>query len=425
MAINAISYLTGSTSYQTGMFKRGTIGANMAPLLTGNFRWWNKVNAMATQYLIYTDSYTTERTDQTNSVPVCWSTPDLNDQSLVNLINTIPERVGKLPFTYSPVALQWIQSTGKYFLMKNEYENIVTNGLVLNLDAGWYDSYPATGTVWTDLSGSGNTGTLTNGPTFNTNNGGSIVFDGTDDYVIGNIASSTFSNASTICCWFKRSSVTQWSGLFSNNVNTFSSAILTFIGDTNIVGTNQVGLDATSIGIDLGNDYLNQWIYCVIVYNGSTIGSGVNVYAYKNGNLLTSSGNLYWNLTTASQYYVGRHYTNVSQIHSGNIPIVQVYNRALNLTEITQNYNAQKIRFGFTADTIVTSGLTLNLDAGSVISYPTTGTSWYDTTGNNNNVTLNNGSTFSNSGTSSSIVFDGTDDRMEIDFPSSLPAWDF
>ena len=99
MSINAISYLTGNTAYQTGMFKRGPVGINMSTTLTGNYNWWGKVNAAATQFLIYTDSYTTERTDQANSVPVCWSTPDLNDQSLINLINTIPERVGDFAFT--------------------------------------------------------------------------------------------------------------------------------------------------------------------------------------------------------------------------------------------------------------------------------------------------------------------------------------
>jgi hypothetical protein len=60
---------------------------------------------------------------------------------------------------------------------------IVTNGLVLNLDCGNRLSYPTSGTTWTDLSGNNNNGTLTNGPTFNPNNLGSIVFDGVDDYV--------------------------------------------------------------------------------------------------------------------------------------------------------------------------------------------------------------------------------------------------
>lgn len=63
------------------------------------------------------------------------------------------------------------------------YGGIVTNGLVLALDAAKKDSYPGSGTVWRDISGNGNNGTLTNGPTFNSGNGGSIVFDGVDDYV--------------------------------------------------------------------------------------------------------------------------------------------------------------------------------------------------------------------------------------------------
>ena len=61
--------------------------------------------------------------------------------------------------------------------------NIVTDGLVLCLDAANKRSYPGTGTTWTDRSANGNNGTLTNGPTFDSANGGSIVFDGTNDYV--------------------------------------------------------------------------------------------------------------------------------------------------------------------------------------------------------------------------------------------------
>ena len=62
---------------------------------------------------------------------------------------------------------------------------IVTNGLVLALDAANTKSYPGSGTVWSDLTPNGNNGALTNGPTFNSANGGSIVFDGTNDYLQG------------------------------------------------------------------------------------------------------------------------------------------------------------------------------------------------------------------------------------------------
>ena len=63
------------------------------------------------------------------------------------------------------------------------YGNIVKNGLILDMDAAKRDSYPGTGTAWNDISGFQYNGTLTNGPTFNSSNGGSIVFDGVDDRV--------------------------------------------------------------------------------------------------------------------------------------------------------------------------------------------------------------------------------------------------
>ena len=61
--------------------------------------------------------------------------------------------------------------------------DIVENGLVLHLDAADTNSYPGSGTLWTDLSGNGNNGTLTNGPAYSSNNKGYFSFDGTDDYV--------------------------------------------------------------------------------------------------------------------------------------------------------------------------------------------------------------------------------------------------
>ena len=64
-----------------------------------------------------------------------------------------------------------------------DYYNIITRGLILHLDASAPSSYPGSGTTWSDISGNNHVGTLTNGPTFSTDGGGSIVFDGTNDYV--------------------------------------------------------------------------------------------------------------------------------------------------------------------------------------------------------------------------------------------------
>ena len=80
---------------------------------------------------------------------------------------------------------------------------LVSAGLVLNLDAGNSSSYIGSGNNWNDLSGNNNTGTLTNGPIFNSANGGSIVFDGIDDVIsFGNILNMGL-NSWTMSCWVK------------------------------------------------------------------------------------------------------------------------------------------------------------------------------------------------------------------------------
>jgi hypothetical protein len=87
--------------------------------------------------------------------------------------------------------------------------NVTDSGLVLNLDAGNIKSYPGNGTIWYDKSGFQNNGTLTNGPTFS---GGSIVFDGVDDYVDTTFKASTLignGNPFTISAFFKTGNMTQ------------------------------------------------------------------------------------------------------------------------------------------------------------------------------------------------------------------------
>lgn len=230
--------------------------------------------------------------------------------------------------------------------------DIVRNGLVLYLDAANIKSYPGSGTVWEDMSGNNNNGTLTNGPTFNSGSLGSIVFDGVNDYIIGTIPSTTFSSNYSIGCFFNHTNYSQWEALFSNNVGTTNCAALTFRGwdetsgnfdiTKKTIGINAVGTSPSGVFLNLG-DHLSKWIYVVLTRSGTSI----NIYAYQDGVLSSTSGTIgFTHNSNSSQYYIGRHWAGDTQIYNGNISMVQVYNRVLTPSEVLQNYNATKGRFG-------------------------------------------------------------------------------
>lgn len=399
-----MAYISGNTgTYQSGTFNKGTIALNLNPTSLGSGNnWYNGVDVTATQYLIYSDTYSQGQATQANSKPTAWTTPDLNDSSLLALINTLPDRVGLTSFTSLPLALQWLNATNKYFLIKTNYENIVTSGLVLNLDAGWYNSYSGT-TTWFDIKG-GYNGTLTNGPTFNGDSQGAIVFDGSDDYVVGpNIGSlSTF----TVDCWFYPTS----------NPNN-SSAIITdiFTNYLNYVigwGNQEVGSNTF-----FGGFYNNGWVKTAGI--PATLNQWWNLtLTFANGELkLYNSGNLYSTTSTDKTpqssnvgYRVGRRW-DLPDYFVGKIPSVKIYNRALSPEEILQNYNAQKSRFGIYD--IVQSGLTYSYDAGNYLSYPRSGTTWNDMTSNGRNGTLTNGPVWSST-SGGTIYFDGSDDYVAV-----------
>jgi hypothetical protein len=120
-----------------------------------------------------------------------------------------------------------------------------------------------------------------------------------------------------------------------------------------------------------------------------------------------------WNLSLPTSYLgiasdIGRgYYANM------DVNLIQVYNRALSAQEVSQNYNATKNRFVNVLPP-VRNGLVLELDAGQRASYPGTGNTWYDVSGNSLNGTLTNGPTFSGIGATSSLVFDRTNDHILI-----------
>jgi hypothetical protein len=401
-----MAYNTGTTNtYTEKTVKRGTVALNPGPSLAPSYNWFNGVDITASQYLIYSDTYTTGQATQANSRPTAWTTPDLSDASLLSLINTLPERIGQTPFTYAPVALKWLHQSNRYFLIKNNFENIVTSGLILNLDASWPTSFSGTST-WFDLSPSGKNAALTNGPTLSTDNGGSVQFDGTNDYATIN---QTLTTPITITGFVKYNNQSQpynmWINSYPHPVlgislnRTGGGQIYVYIG-------NGSGWQGQPGIISSTNMSANTWYHLAYVSNGSSSTfylNGVNV----GSSIYSPSG---W----GSKYYLGWIEVATGEYLNGNIGNTQIYNRELSPAEIMQNFNAQGYRFGYSADTIVTSGLTLNLDAANGMSYPGSGTTWYDisNSGSKNGV-LTNGPSFS-AQTGGYFVFDGTDDAIII-----------
>ena len=238
--------------------------------------------------------------------------------------------------------------------MAVQYANarLVTNGLVLALDAGDRNSYPGTGTSWTDLSGNGNNGTLTNGPTYSSTNGGSIVFDGSNDYMsVPSLANTSFpQNAGTISIWYNIQSsggtVTYADkGIFDSQDpgrdhiffrNYYNSPNNLQIG-INSIRTSPSGYEAVanySISVDVFHNI-------VVTY---TAGVGGTVQFYIDG-VLRTSGAIDSGFRPTGQF-VG--FGNSSLAMQGKGNMMHIYNRAITATEVLQNYNAQKSRFNLT-----------------------------------------------------------------------------
>jgi hypothetical protein len=279
---------------------------------------------------------------------------------------------------------------------------IVTEGLVLNLDAAKTGSYPGSGTLWRDLSGNGNNGTLTNGPTYTgVSKDAAIVFDGVDDYAAkSNPLNFPVNSDLSVFSFFKKTGANSEphqciisTGHSSWNLLLLNQTTLTF---------NQAFIKTIISGSQILND---QWYYAGCIKDG-------NEYKlYLNG-VINSSATDSVIFTNNNKYDISSD-TGLSSTRNayfkGLIPIIQVYNYALSPFDIFQNFNSLKSRYGI--PDIVTDGLVLNLDAGNPYSYlqGSSGTTWTDVSGQGNNGTLINGASYSNG----AIVFDGTDDYVQ------------
>lgn len=224
--------------------------------------------------------------------------------------------------------------------------SIVTNGLVLCLDAANRKSYPGSGTTWTDLSGNAYNGTLTNGPTFNSSNQGSVVLDGTNDYItLGNILNFTTES-------FTFNTVLYLNSLTTPDVN--NGPIIFYKGAYTLKGYYfGIGLDGSGglvtsqsgafqvTSTSAGYFTTGNW------YDITVTRSGSSVVIYSNGVNATNLSGTHINPTSSSDNFLLGAYGTFAGINSNiRISNFKVYNRALSANEILQNYNALKGRFG-------------------------------------------------------------------------------
>jgi hypothetical protein len=211
--------------------------------------------------------------------------------------------------------------------------SIITDGLVLYLDPANRKSYPTSGITWTDLSKGGNKGTLINGVGYNSANGGTMVFDGINDYVAINNQIYNLSGG-TLNIWVRRTGVsTVVVGSFGGSGDQRSP---TFYQNSNNIGWEFGSLTSRNTGVAFT---INRWFNICMTYN-----SNYNVNIYINGNLNTSQTSInpngFWN-----QFFIGR-YGNFGNLYfRGNISITQVYNRALTSEEVLRNFNLTRSRF--------------------------------------------------------------------------------
>jgi len=238
-------------------------------------------------------------------------------------------------------------SSNDEFIFSGVYTNIETidivrDGLVLLLDAGDTESYPGSGTTWTDLSGDGNDGTLVNGPTYSSDNGGYLDFDGSNDYV--SFSSSILTSATTeISCFMWVYPVSDGTLLTVLGQTSISSGYLHSAIEIGSSGQLRMGLwNGSSISSISSTLTLNTWNNVGFTYSGTTLTGYLNGSDFGTTSFTWSKpSNIYFGIMAASGTNMG-----TNAYGDGNVPTFYTYNKALTPSEIEQNFEALRERFG-------------------------------------------------------------------------------
>lgn len=342
------AYNGGSSPSGTTKFAKLQIGGNNREYTNyGSLNWYASAPYDG-KFLIVSDTYSQGWSTEVNSTPTFWRSTENTLDSLKDLVNQLPDVNGVTGFTTATDAINYINSTDKYLISQESdvyaEGEVVTSGLTLHLDTGYSNSYPKSGTTWYDVCPIKNNGSLVNGTFYS---GDTMNFDGTNDYVSFpsnfNATTAGLNGYHTVEMWVYPTNLGFNDGLFRCNNGGGAGRYLHYIirGATFNLGWYFIDTQTNS-----GTVSLNTWYQVVFMFDTDDRQKVyINGVLSKNGSVLSGNPNLvdgkFFNGGTAPIQigYYAAHF-------KGKMPIVRVYNRALSASEVLQNYNAQKGRFG-------------------------------------------------------------------------------
>lgn len=217
---------------------------------------------------------------------------------------------------------------------------IVTDGLAFCIDAANARSYITGSSTCNDLSGNGNTGTFTNGTTFSSGNPGAFTFDGVDDYIdCGNGTSLQITGNITIVAWVNPINFSVFHGIVGKTLSGVAAPYDYYISTSGIPTLVRGNGTVFQARAATNACTANVWQQVAVTQSGTAVTHYLNGNSNGTPTLSTTIGNAVTNLRVGSR-------DNGFTKFNGRIAQVSMYNRALSASEILQNYNTLKIRFG-------------------------------------------------------------------------------
>tara|TARA_R100000278_G_C5466612_1_gene162908 strand:+ start:343 stop:1173 length:831 start_codon:yes stop_codon:yes gene_type:complete len=222
---------------------------------------------------------------------------------------------------------------------------IVSSGLLMHLDAGNSSSYSGTGTTWSDLSGNGNHATLINGPTYSSADGGALDFDGSNDYATASLLMP--SRPYTASVWINHDFMSDFFQYYLNQLYSSSSTNYGFSL------FRSIPFGSSPYRVEFRDRVLNSGLVTTYSTTAMSVGNWFNLCGvasttdfkiYVNGTLEGTSTNSTSRAGSYGSLFIGS--TGTNRHFNGKISSVLVYNQALSATEVTQNFNAIKSRYG-------------------------------------------------------------------------------